>query len=107
MPAEPPVSDLPPQPAITEEPTLTTLLANSLQDQINTTRDGFNRLESAVIDATRVAQRDMRVFAILLLLALLASVGTNVTAAWGDASIGLTPTPVSASAPDGVIGTNP
>lgn len=75
--------------------TLTRLLANAFQDQIVTTRTGFDRLETAVIQAAHSAQRDMRVIAILLLFGLLASIGINVIGKWGDAEISLTNRPES------------
>lgn len=66
------------------------LLSSTLQDQIETNREGFQRLETAVVDSAQSAQRDMRMFTLILLLGLLATVGVNLTARWAGYEVSAT-----------------
>lgn len=86
------VPPAPPQPVPVEngevpvhDNALIGILDRALQNQITTTQDGFNRLESVGRDS----QRDMRVIAFLLLFGLLASTGVNVYGKYAGAQVGM------------------
>ena len=80
---------------MSDDVTIENLLADALHDQIDATRDGFNRLEKgqalttkAIHDTGSASQRDFRWLTFVLLIGLLATVGVNLKATWDSLEVG-------------------
>ena len=102
MPAEAPLS--PPE----HQDFYAQLLADALQRQNDTNRDGFDRLETAqaktaqvILDGNHAMQTNFRIITILAILGLIGALGVNFTGQWGDAAVSVTPTAVAAEAEHG------
>jgi len=77
---------------------LVELLADALQRQNDTNRDGFDRIETAqartaqaILDGNHSMQVNLRIITILAIMGLIGALGINFTGQWGDAVFSVAP----------------